>query len=165
MPERVVIVSDEEQKTTKDNRPIYVVVDEEGREYSTLERVQAQVAHIARENGQHVLIDFTEKQGGQFNQFTNRYINSIRAVADDSPGNEPDKQPTTLFDDAAPPPETPVRISETERQLMIVAQSSLARAIETVPLLDTDEKISPTTITDIADYYGTWAVEWARGGA
>ena len=161
--ERVDTIAEVKTKELPTGVTIYLLLDSEGREYSTRNRDLARVGHAAWESGQHVHLEYDEKKGGQFNQFTNRYLNGIEPVQDGTEplGNEPDKQPPGLFDDAAPEPIAThaVSPSEAEKNLNIAKSVGLKAGVDVLQYLPEEERTVSNVIT-AAEYFTTWLVSW-----
>lgn len=173
--ERVDTVLEVSNKELPNGKTLYLLKDSNGTEYSTTIRELARIGHEAVASGQYVHLDYDEKQVERNGRtYTNHYLNAIKPIADEATSSGVqavmdraqeaqqnrilDETPKSLFDDAQPEPQG--RISDYERQLLIVAQSSLKAAIETLPHLSTDQKITPVGITDVAEYYARWALQW-----
>jgi hypothetical protein len=169
--ERVDTITDVKTKELppRDGQPpvtLYLLTDSAGREYSTRNRDLARVGHEALERKQYVHLEYDEKKGGQFNQFTNRYLNSIELVADgtptgfgDPPGNEPDRQPPGLFDDADPGPIGRTDTSAGDKDLNIAKAVGLKAGVEVLQYLPPEERTVSNVIT-AAEYFTTWLVSW-----
>jgi hypothetical protein len=150
----------------RDGQPpvtLYLLFDSQGNEYSTRNRDLARVGHAALERRQYVHLDYDEKKGGQFNQFTNRYLNSIEPVADsglgEPLGNEPDRQPSGLFDDADPGPIGRMDTSASEKDLNIAKAVGLKAGVEVLQYLPPEERTVSNVIT-AAEFFTTWLVSW-----
>jgi len=148
----------------RDGQPpvtLYLLFDSAGNEYSTRNRDLARVGHQALESRHYVHLDYDEKKGGQFNQFTNRYLNSIELI--DSPadflGNEPDRQPSGLFDDAVPDALAAATPQPDSKDLQIAKAVGLKAGVEVLQYLPPEERTVSNVIT-AAEYFTTWLMSW-----
>jgi hypothetical protein len=160
--EKVDTVAEVKTKELPTGVTIYLLLDSQGNEYSTRDRDLARVGHAAWESGQHVHFDYDEKKGGQFNQFTNRYLNSLDPVEDGTspfappfPGNEPDRQPPGLFDDAAPEP----AVVSTDKDLQIAKAVALKAGVEILQYLPEDQRTVSNVVT-AAEFFTRWLTTW-----
>lgn len=158
----------------KDGKPpltLYFLKDSEGREYSTRDRSLAQAALAAVENGAYVKLDYDEKQAGQFNQFTNRYINSMQIVDADQLGPiglavqkaqavATGERQLDPFEDAIPDPAPVVgRDREAEKDLAIAKAVGLKAGVKVMQYLPAEER-TVSNVTVAAEYFTQWLVSW-----
>lgn len=140
-------------KTLQDGRSIYRVMVG-NREYTTFKR---DLAEAAKELiGREAEIDFQVKQNGNY---TNYYLDSVLPVR---PSQQNGSGQLSL-DQGTPS-------SSEERELRIMRQSALARAIETLPYFEKAEQ-SRETLATLAEEYlsyflsGNWENNAALAGS
>ena len=170
MAEAVDTISAVETKTLPTGTTIYVIKDSQGREFTTREGEIAQMAHAAIPTKGIVQIDYTEKKGGQFGQFTNRFINNLSLLPDNSDGpaaqtlfaNDDQPIPTLAgpdpFMDTEPPP-TIGRDRDAEKELSINKAVALKAAVELMEWFEPDQRTA-INVTGAAEYFLAWLQDY-----
>ena len=161
-------ISEVETKTLPSGAVLYEIKDSKGTVYTTKDREIAKQAYGLISTSGIARIQFTEKKGGQFGQFTDRWINGFQIEGGTGNGTDttgdpwqqeiPTQAGPDPFADTEPEPAIG-RDRDAETALRIQKCVALEQAVESRDVLDPPDRTA-ANITSMAEVYLHWLLRY-----